>query len=220
MKSTCTATHQSVVEGDRPGSKPGTINKSHNVRLAMDGGGYQQRRPNIRKGHLRLQRHPQQQLHLEQPASLHSVAKAKLMPRFTRIQVLSIIKLATMDKLRESGAGGPDDPSAARQRLATEGGGGGGGGGGGTGAGGGAAGGGDGGSSDEYHHQFYNTGRIGRRNALPDILGTHCTTTTADLSTQLGALSTSECTGKASDGSSSSIASGNHGQPPPTTTAT
>uniref|UniRef100_A0A182QWF4 Uncharacterized protein n=1 Tax=Anopheles farauti TaxID=69004 RepID=A0A182QWF4_9DIPT len=118
-----------------------------------------------------------------------------------------------MDKLRESGAGGPDDPTA-RQHCPTEGGG--------TGASGGAsAGGGGDGPSDEYHHQFYNTGRIGRRNALPDILGTHCTTTTADLSTQLGALSTSECTGKATDGSSSSIASsGNHGQPPPTTTAT
>lgn len=175
--------------------------------------GYQQQRSNHRKAHQRIQRHhqqqqyqQQQQVHLEQPASLHSVAKAKLMPRFTRIQVLSIIKLATMDKLRESSAGGPDDPTA-RQRLVTEGAAAGGGGGGG------ATAGGDG-SSDEYHHQFYNTGRIGRRNALPDILGTHCTTTTADLSTQLGALSTSECTGKASDGSSSSS------QPPPTTTAT
>uniref|UniRef100_A0A182TXG9 Uncharacterized protein n=1 Tax=Anopheles melas TaxID=34690 RepID=A0A182TXG9_9DIPT len=110
-----------------------------------------------------------------------------------------------MDKLRESGAG--DDPTT-QQRLATDG------------QGGTAAATGGEGTSDEYHHQFYNTGRIGRRNALPDILGTHCTTTTADLSSQLGSLSTSDCAGKASDGSSSCIAAGNNGQPPPTTTAT
>uniref|UniRef100_A0A2M4C4Z0 Putative camp-dependent protein kinase inhibitor n=1 Tax=Anopheles marajoara TaxID=58244 RepID=A0A2M4C4Z0_9DIPT len=72
--------------------------------------------------------------------------------------------------------------------------------------------------SDEYHHQFYNTGRIGRRNALPDILGTHCTTTTADLSSQLGALSTSECTGKSPE--DGSLAPANNGAQPPTTTAT
>lgn len=81
-----------------------------------------------------------------------------------------------MDKLRESGAA--DDPTT-QQRLATDG------------QGGTAAAAGGEGTSDEYHHQFYNTGRIGRRNALPDILGTHCTTTTADLSSQLGSLSTS-----------------------------
>lgn len=63
--------------------------------------------------------------------------------------------------------------------------GGGGGGGGGVGVGAGTA------PSDEFHSEFYNTGRIGRRNALPDILGSHCTTTTADLPTQMGALSTS-----------------------------
>ncbi|XP_049529585.1 uncharacterized protein LOC125948000 isoform X2 [Anopheles darlingi] len=74
------------------------------------------------------------------------------------------------------------------------------------------------GPSDEYHHQFYNTGRIGRRNALPDILGTHCTTTTADLSSQLGALSTSECTGKSPE--DGSLAPANNGAQPPTTTAT
>lgn len=50
---------------------------------------------------------------------------------------------------------------------------------------------------DAFHSEFYNTGRIGRRNALPDILGSHCTTTTADLPTQLGALSTSDCNTKA-----------------------
>uniref|UniRef100_A0A340TB90 Uncharacterized protein n=1 Tax=Anopheles merus TaxID=30066 RepID=A0A340TB90_ANOME len=172
---------------------------SINDRIAMDK--YQEQRP------LSLRKTRSQRL-LDQPV-LHSVAKAKLMPRFTRIQVLSIIKLATMDKLRESGAG--DDPTT-QQRLATDGQGG-------TGAAAAAAVGGEG-TSDEYHHQFYNTGRIGRRNALPDILGTHCTTTTADLSSQLGSLSTSDCAGKASDGSSSCIAAGNNGQPPPTTTAT
>lgn len=64
---------------------------------------------------------------------------------------------------------------------------------------GGGGGGGAGGTSegDAFHSEFYNTGRIGRRNALPDILGSHCTTTTADLPTQLGALSTSDCSTKA-----------------------
>ncbi|XP_035902430.1 AF4/FMR2 family member lilli-like isoform X1 [Anopheles stephensi] len=201
-----TMNQTSVKSRGRVGS---AINKSNGDQLSM--AGYQQRalrRP--RNQHLLRHRYQEQQL--DQP-SLHTVAKAKMMSRFTRIQVLSIIKLATMDKLRETGGGGPNDPTA-QQRLSTEGGAGGGGGGGGGAA---AAGGGDG-CSDEYHHQFYNTGRIGRRNALPDILGTHCTTTTADLSTQLGALSTSDCTGKASD--ASSIAAGNNGQPPPTTTAT
>ncbi|EAU75628.2 AGAP001779-PB [Anopheles gambiae str. PEST] len=195
---------QRVTASDHPMPQQGVRSHSWrgsasiNDRIAMDK--YQERRP------LSLRKTRSQRL-LDQPA-LHSVAKtAKLMPRFTRIQVLSIIKLATMDKLRESGAG--DDPTT-QQRLATDGQGG-------TAAV--AAAGGEG-TSDEYHHQFYNTGRIGRRNALPDILGTHCTTTTADLSSQLGSLSTSDCAGKASDGSSSCIAAGNNGQPPPTTTAT
>ncbi|XP_058119534.1 uncharacterized protein LOC131261498 isoform X2 [Anopheles coustani] len=128
-----------------------------------------------------------------------------------------------MDKLRESDAPGADDPT--RQRLATEGTAPtdvGGGGTGGNGCGERGKGSGEGGS-DEYHHQFYNTGRIGRRNALPDILGTHCTTTTADLSSQLGALSTSECAGKPSDGSgvlSSSIAPPGNGQTQTTTGGT
>lgn len=78
-----------------------------------------------------------------------------------------------MDKMKDSAAG-----------ESGVGGGGGGGGGGGEGGGGTA-------TSDEFHSEFYNTGRIGRRNALPDILGSHCTTTTADLPTQMGALSTS-----------------------------
>lgn len=69
---------------------------------------------------------------------------------------------------------------------------------GGGGGGGVAEGGGGGGTSegDMFHSEFYNTGRIGRRNALPDILGQHCTTTTADLPTQMGALTTSDCSNK------------------------
>ncbi|XP_035796009.1 dendritic arbor reduction protein 1-like [Anopheles albimanus] len=137
--------------------------------------------------------------------SLHSVAKPKLVPRFTRLQVLRIIKLATMDKLA-------DDPTSGgtniRQQAAAAPG---------EGEGAGVKREGDG-PSDEYHHQFYNTGRIGRRNALPDILGTHCTTTTADLSSQLGALSTSECAGKLPE--DGSLAPANNGAQPPTTTAT
>lgn len=69
--------------------------------------------------------------------------------------------------------------------------------GGGAGAGGGGGGAGGTSEGDAFHSEFYNTGRIGRRNALPDILGSHCTTTTADLPTQLGALSTSDCSTKA-----------------------
>ncbi|XP_039430866.1 uncharacterized protein LOC120413935 isoform X1 [Culex pipiens pallens] len=105
----------------------------------------------------------------------HPIGKQKLAPRFNRLKVLNIIKLATMDKMKEAeGAGGV--------------------------GGGGTAGGGGGGTTeggDAFHSEFYNTGRIGRRNALPDILGSHCTTTTADLPTQLGALSTSDCPTKA-----------------------
>lgn len=48
------------------------------------------------------------------------------------------------------------------------------------------------GASSDYHNEFFNTGRVGRRNAMPDILGRHCTTSTADLPDQLGALSTKD----------------------------
>lgn len=44
----------------------------------------------------------------------------------------------------------------------------------------------------DLHSDFYNTGRVGRRNAMPDILGQHCKTTTADLPDQLSALTTSD----------------------------
>lgn len=39
---------------------------------------------------------------------------------------------------------------------------------------------------------FFNTGRVGRRNALPDILSNHATISTADLPDQLSALSTTD----------------------------
>jgi cAMP-dependent protein kinase inhibitor len=43
---------------------------------------------------------------------------------------------------------------------------------------------------EDFHNEFYNTGRMGRRNALPDILGNHAATTTADLPAALDALTT------------------------------
>lgn len=49
---------------------------------------------------------------------------------------------------------------------------------------------GSGGKSDEFHSEFYNTGRIGRRNAMSDILGNDATTTTAGLDEKLSALTT------------------------------
>lgn len=47
-------------------------------------------------------------------------------------------------------------------------------------------------NADTHHSDFYNTGRVGRRNALPDILNSHCTTTTADLPDKLSALTTND----------------------------
>ncbi|XP_031626787.1 cAMP-dependent protein kinase inhibitor beta-like isoform X2 [Contarinia nasturtii] len=44
----------------------------------------------------------------------------------------------------------------------------------------------------ESSTDFYNTGRVGRRNALPDILSSHATVSTADLPEQLSALTTSD----------------------------
>jgi hypothetical protein len=47
------------------------------------------------------------------------------------------------------------------------------------------------GKADELQDEFINTGRIGRRNALHDILDeSHCETTTADLPLKLSALTT------------------------------
>ncbi|CAO1378749.1 unnamed protein product [Diamesa hyperborea] len=51
---------------------------------------------------------------------------------------------------------------------------------------------GSGGPSDEFHSEFYNTGRIGRRNAMSDILGNDATTTTAGLDEKLSALTTND----------------------------
>lgn len=57
--------------------------------------------------------------------------------------------------------------------------------------GGGGGGGATGAASLDNNSEFYNTGRVGRRNALPDILNHHhSTTSTADLPDKLGALST------------------------------
>ncbi|XP_055696711.1 uncharacterized protein LOC129797872 [Phlebotomus papatasi] len=47
-------------------------------------------------------------------------------------------------------------------------------------------------STVDENSEFYNSGRVGRRNALPDILSDHCRTTTADLPERLSALSTSD----------------------------
>lgn len=45
--------------------------------------------------------------------------------------------------------------------------------------------------SDEFQDEFYNTGRIGRRNAMPDILGNNCTASAGgDLPLKLSALTT------------------------------
>lgn len=46
--------------------------------------------------------------------------------------------------------------------------------------------------NNDLNSDFYNTGRVGRRNAMPDILGNNCNTSTADLPDQLSALSTSD----------------------------
>lgn len=44
----------------------------------------------------------------------------------------------------------------------------------------------------ESNEEFFNTGRVGRRNALPDILSSHATVSTADLPDQLSALTTTD----------------------------
>lgn len=47
------------------------------------------------------------------------------------------------------------------------------------------------GKTDEFQDEFYTTGRIGRRNAMPDILGNNCTASSgADLPLKLSALTT------------------------------
>jgi hypothetical protein len=50
---------------------------------------------------------------------------------------------------------------------------------------------GGGGPGDQIQDEFYNTGRIGRRNAMPDILGNNCTASSGgDLPLKLSALTT------------------------------
>lgn len=47
------------------------------------------------------------------------------------------------------------------------------------------------GASDQVQDEFYNTGRIGRRNAMPDILGNNSTASSgSDLPLKLSALTT------------------------------
>lgn len=66
----------------------------------------------------------------------------------------------------------------------------------------------------ESSSDFYNTGRVGRRNALPDILSSHATVSTADLPDQLSALTTSDKAGAAGPVASTSSSSG---EPTPST---
>lgn len=63
---------------------------------------------------------------------------------------------------------------------------------------------------------FYSTGRVGRRNALPDILGSHATVSTADLPDQLSALTTSDAPNKSTASTSSNL-SMDASQPTPST---
>lgn len=47
------------------------------------------------------------------------------------------------------------------------------------------------GASDQFQDEFFNTGRIGRRNAMPDILGNNSTASSGgDLPLKLSALTT------------------------------
>lgn len=59
-------------------------------------------------------------------------------------------------------------------------------------------------ANGELTNDFFNTGRAGRRNALPDILSSHATISTADLPDQLGALSTTDSSTKPTPAASSS----------------
>lgn len=50
---------------------------------------------------------------------------------------------------------------------------------------------GEGSAADQIQDEFYNTGRIGRRNAMPDILGNNAAASSgADLPLKLSALTT------------------------------
>lgn len=67
----------------------------------------------------------------------------------------------------------------------------------------------------ELTSDFFNTGRAGRRNALPDILSSHATISTADLPDQLSALTTTDS--KSSPAASSSNLTLDAQQPTPST---
>lgn len=55
----------------------------------------------------------------------------------------------------------------------------------------GAEGSGSGRATEDEKNDFFNTGRIGRRNAMPDILGNNCTASSGgDLPLKLSALTT------------------------------
>lgn len=50
---------------------------------------------------------------------------------------------------------------------------------------------GSGSAADQFQDEFYTSGRIGRRNAMPDILGNNCTASAGgDLPLKLSALTT------------------------------
>lgn len=57
----------------------------------------------------------------------------------------------------------------------------------------------------ESSSDFFNTGRIGRRNALPDILSSHATISTADLPDQLSSLTTNDKSVASTSSSSNEI---------------
>lgn len=67
--------------------------------------------------------------------------------------------------------------------------------------------------SSNFNSEFYNSGRVGRRNAMPDILGNHLTTSTADLPEQLSALSTDDTTNQGASTSSTTNPTSNTGSP-------
>lgn len=70
-------------------------------------------------------------------------------------------------------------------------------------------------ANNEYSSDFLNTGRVGRRNALPDILSSHATISTADLPDQMSTLTTSDSSKPSSAASSSNLAL--DAQPTPST---
>lgn len=90
------------------------------------------------------------------------------------ISVLKLLKMEATTKANEATTSTGTSAAATGSATSADGGGGGG-----------------GAEAMDSNSEFYNTGRVGRRNALPDILNHHhSTTSTADLPDKLGALST------------------------------